>query len=197
MPAVHLAAALRHLADAAERERDAMHRWLMVRGRPGREILDRRHCMVERRELVQAHENLGRRLSRPPPHGCSELFLDAVHRLRQWHAQHTPLPELLDVEDLQFVGTAARVMGDEVGKLEADLPDQVLASLGTPLTETERAVLNVIKTRSPEGIMGKEIVAAIAPISIKLNTLTRHIIPKLKELRGVENRRGAGYYIPT
>ncbi len=169
----------------------------MVRGRPGREIWERRRCTIQRRELVQAHANLGRLLGRPPPHGCSERFLDAVRRLRQWHAQHTPLPELLDVEDLQFVGTAARVMGDEVGKLEADLPDQVLASLGTPLTETERAVLNVIKTRSPEGIMGKEIVAAIAPISIKLNTLTRHIIPKLKELRGVENRRGAGYYIPT
>ncbi len=197
MPATHLAAALRHVADAAEREGDAINRWQLVRGRPGREIWERRHCTTQRRELVQAHANLGRLLSRPPLHGCSERFLDSVHRLRQWHTQHTPLPELLDVEDLQFVGTAARVMGDEVGKLEADLPDKVLASLGTPLTETERAVLNVIKTRSPEGIMGKEIVAAIAPISIKLNTLTRHIIPKLKELRGVENRRGAGYYIPT
>lgn len=59
MPAVHLAAALRHLADAAARERDAIDRWLMVRGRPDREKLDRRDCTVERRELVQAHAKGG------------------------------------------------------------------------------------------------------------------------------------------
>ncbi len=191
-------AEMRRIADAAEQEYQAIDAWMHRRGTSGRENQERRYCMGERRELVQAHQDLGRRLTGSQSDAWPERFRDAWRRLRAWHADHTTLPELFDTrDDLQFVATAARVMGDEVGKLEADLPDKVLASLGTPLTETERAVLNVIKTRSPEGIMGKEIVAAIAPISIKLNTLTRHIIPKLKELRGVENRRGAGYYIPT
>ncbi len=67
----------------------------------------------------------------------------------------------------------------------------------TPLTDSERRVLELIKG-APDGIMGPQIVAALSKEGIRLaqSTLTRHIIPKLKA-RGVKNRRGAGYYLPT
>ncbi len=170
MPATHLAAALRHVADAAERERDAINRWLLIRGRPDREILDRRHCTMQRRQLVQAHANLGRRLSRPPPHGCSERFLDSVHRLRQWHAQHTPLAELLEVDDLQFVGTAARIMHEEAGTLEAELPDEALADLNAPLTPGEQAVWDALEGRARNAL------ALAKRLGTKEDTIRHHVI---------------------
>ncbi len=137
--------------------------------------------MVERRELVQAHANLGRRLSRPPPHGCSERFLDAVRRLRQWHAQHTPLPELLDVEDLQFVGTAARIMHEEAGTLEAELPDEVLADLNAPLTPGEQAVWDALEGRARNAL------ALAKRLGTKEDTIRHHVI----------DLRAKGYEIET
>ena len=170
MPAVHLAVALRHIADAAERERDAIDRWQLIRGRPGREIWERRHCTIQRRELVQAHANLGRRLRRPPPDGCSDRFLDSLRRLMQWHAQHTPLPELLDVDDLQFVATAARIMHEEAGTLEAELPDEALADLNAPLTPGEQAVWDALEGHARNAL------ALAKLIGTKEDTIRHHVI---------------------
>ncbi len=76
-------------------------------------------------------------------------------------------------------------------------PSQPGQTAKTPLTDSERRVLELIKG-APDGIMGPQIVAALSKEGFNLaqSTLTRHIIPKLKA-RGVENRRGAGYYLPT
>jgi hypothetical protein len=79
----------------------------------------------------------------------------------------------------------------------ADLTNLLPFLSPKPLTEAEEAVLSVIPFKdSGKGITGKEIVAALAKKGFELseNTLTRHIIPKLKESYGVENRRGVGYY---
>lgn len=65
-----------------------------------------------------------------------------------------------------------------------------------PLTEKERAVLDIIKA-VPEGrgIIGKKICSQMAERGQELGqgTLRRHIIPKLKP-HGVKNRSGEGYY---
>lgn len=68
------------------------------------------------------------------------------------------------------------------------------AEVDEPLTDTEREVRDII-LKHPHGIDGQEICGAHG--AIELSTLTRHIIPKLKEKCGVKNRRGAGYYIPA
>lgn len=73
---------------------------------------------------------------------------------------------------------------------------QIQNAILPPLTDTERAVLEIIKKQySGEGIQGKDIVKQMRGL-IEVSTLTRHIIPKLKT-HGVKNRRGAGYYIST
>ncbi len=76
-------------------------------------------------------------------------------------------------------------------------PSQPGQTAKTPLTDSERRVLELIKGAT-DGIMGPQIVAALSNEGICLgqSTLTRHIIPMLKA-RGVKNRRGAGYYLPT
>lgn len=72
-----------------------------------------------------------------------------------------------------------------------------------PLTNCERAVLDQIPRIAQDGqgkgITGKEIVEALANTEneIDQNTLTTHVIPKLKKWFGVINPRGGrGYFIP-
>jgi hypothetical protein len=63
-----------------------------------------------------------------------------------------------------------------------------------PLTENESMVLTLIKNQEPDGgITGKQIQTETG---ISQGTLTRHIIPRLKQWYGVKNRPGAGYYLP-
>ena len=57
------------------------------------------------------------------------------------------------------------------------------------LTDTEQAVWDYVEEHDPKA--GKEIAKAL---DIKIGTLTKHIVPKLKPL-GLRNKRGAGYYI--
>ena len=125
-------------------------------------------------------------------------FVDAFGRLQRWHAARTPLPDLLDIrEDQQFVGTAARAMDREVSELEAELPDEVLANLGTPITATGHLVLNVIRDH-PEGIMGEAIIREVehrGGPTISFPNLRKYIIPELKKMSGVTNRPGVGYYV--
>jgi hypothetical protein len=65
-----------------------------------------------------------------------------------------------------------------------------------PPTPLQRQVLEIIKNH-PNGIKGPQIISALAKEGDNLDqsTLTRHIIPELKEKHHVRNRRGAGYYI--
>ena len=67
-----------------------------------------------------------------------------------------------------------------------------------PLTEAEGKVLELIK-KQPKGqaITGSEIISRLNQQSFPMeqSTLTRHIIPNLKEFYGVKNRRGVGYYV--
>jgi hypothetical protein len=65
-----------------------------------------------------------------------------------------------------------------------------------PLTAREQAVLEVIKDH-PDGIQGGKILSILARRGRVLDqsTLTRHIIPKLKDWHHVRNRPGVGYYI--
>jgi hypothetical protein len=71
------------------------------------------------------------------------------------------------------------------------------ATVAPPLTDHEQAVLKVIKDH-PGGIQGSKILSILAKRRRVLDqsTLTRHIIPKLKDWCRVRNRRGVGYYIP-
>lgn len=69
-----------------------------------------------------------------------------------------------------------------------------------PLTELEALVLEVIREQPPgQAITGKAIVAALAKrgVLIEQSTLTRHLLPKLKQDHGVRNRRGVGYFIQS
>jgi hypothetical protein len=70
------------------------------------------------------------------------------------------------------------------------------ATVAPPLTAHERAVLEVIKDH-PHGIQGDNILTILARRGRVLDqsTLTRHIIPKLKDWHRVRNRPGVGYYI--
>ena len=192
-----LAAAIRRITDAAERERWAVDDWINAkgtRGKPGPLLPP--EATLRRRELVQAHRALGQLLNKNQgaPDGCSDRFRGAFDLYQDWHADNTPLPQKFDYDDLRFVSTAARVMGEEAGRVEADLPDEALANLGMPLTDTKQAALDLILEHSPDGIMGKQLATALA---IEHSTLTRHIIPELKKLHGVKNRSGAGYYVPV
>ncbi len=192
-----LAAAIRRITDAAERERWAVDDWINAkgtRGKPGPLLPP--EATLRRRELVQAHLALGKLFNKKPgaPDGCSDRFRGAFDLYQDWHADNTPLPQKFDYDDLRFVSTAVRVMGEEAGRVEADLPDEALANLGTPLTDTQQAALDLILEHSPDGIMGKQLATALG---IEHSTLTRHIIPELKKLHGVKNRSGAGYYLPV
>jgi hypothetical protein len=65
-----------------------------------------------------------------------------------------------------------------------------------PMTRLEAAVFAIIYEQPPgAGITGKEIIRELPKKGFTLDqsSLTGRIIPKLK-LRGVKNRRGAGYY---
>lgn len=64
-----------------------------------------------------------------------------------------------------------------------------------PLTERQGTVYKVIVEASNQGrrLTGKEITKLTG---IDQSTLTKEIIPKLKRLRGIANKPGAGYFIP-
>jgi hypothetical protein len=67
-----------------------------------------------------------------------------------------------------------------------------------PLTDTEKRVLDLIKSQPQgTGVTGSQIVTTLSNQNypIEQSTLTRHIIPKLKQWYGVKNRPGVGYYI--
>jgi len=61
-----------------------------------------------------------------------------------------------------------------------------------PLTEAQERVFQVIVAEGP--IQGSDICKRTGD---EQSTLTSHIIPALKKLRGVKNKRGAGYYAPN
>lgn len=192
-----LVAAIRRITDAVERERWAVDDWINAkgtRGKPGPLLPP--EATLRRRELVQAHRAVGQLLGKnqSAPDRCSNRFRGAFDLYQEWYADNTPLPQKFGYDDLRFVSTAARVMGEEAGLVEADLPDEVLANLGTPLTDTQQAALDLILQHSPDGIMGKQLATALG---IAHGTLTRHSIPTLKKLCGVKNRKGAGYYVPV
>jgi hypothetical protein len=69
--------------------------------------------------------------------------------------------------------------------------------IAEPMSETEKAVFELL-TALPAGeaLTGSEIISRLGAkgIPIEQSTLTRHIIPKLKE-HGVRNRRNVGYYV--
>lgn len=73
----------------------------------------------------------------------------------------------------------------EVAALTAATPT------GEPLTDTEQAVFDVIRSKGP--ITGKKICNTVGTDQ---GTLTSRIIPVLKKRYGVKNKRGAGYYVP-
>jgi hypothetical protein len=81
----------------------------------------------------------------------------------------------------------------------ADIFDEQCASADASirLTDSEKRVHEVILTAAPdEGVTGREIAARLARsgYAITQATLTRHIIPKLRDHRGLKNRKGVGYY---
>jgi hypothetical protein len=80
---------------------------------------------------------------------------------------------------------------------ECELPNSS-APQPPPLTDIEQRVLNIIKEH-PKGIQGKGIIHNVRKqgFPIAQSTLTRHIIPKLKQWYSVENRRGVGYFLPS
>lgn len=87
------------------------------------------------------------------------------------------------------VGTVVRRTGDRI----AD------GSAGPPQTDTEREVLDIIRAH-PGGIVGKQILKTMKNKSrdIEQPTLTRHIIPTLRQHHRAKNRRGGvGYYIDS
>lgn len=63
-----------------------------------------------------------------------------------------------------------------------------------PLTELQRRVLNLIPKGTSRGITGKEILTKLAPMPLDQSTLTRHVIPVLKQYYGVCNQLGFGYF---
>lgn len=83
---------------------------------------------------------------------------------------------------------------------QRDERDTAVVGAPQPLTDAERRVFNII-ARQPvgTGIMGKRIVATLHAegYSIGQSTLTKHIVPKLKQSHGVKNRRGVGYYVDS
>ena len=69
-----------------------------------------------------------------------------------------------------------------------------------PLSKLEQQVLEEIKSLPEgEGITGRQILDRLARGGggrvVEQGTLTRHIMPMLKQWHGVKNRRGVGYYI--
>lgn len=67
-----------------------------------------------------------------------------------------------------------------------------------PLTDRERAVLDVIPHGTEKGLLGKDIVRMLKesfPL-LCLSALTKDIMPKLVVYYGVRNRRGFGYFRP-
>ena len=63
-------------------------------------------------------------------------------------------------------------------------------ALAEPLTERQQEALDYIRANQP--VTGKQIATALGA---EESTVTGHLIPALKKLRGVKNRRGAGYYL--
>lgn len=99
---------------------------------------------------------------------------------------------------------------DAAMRRRADVVNQLLAGVSRfratepppplappPLTETERRVLDVIKAQPDgSGISGREIIRELnrQNFPIEQSTLTRHIIPRLRNFHGVRNRKSVGYY---
>ena len=70
-----------------------------------------------------------------------------------------------------------------------------------PLSEKQRAVLNLLRELPPEGALtGEAILNTLAERNpshnMDLSTLTRHIMPTLKTHYGVKNKPRIGYYVP-
>ena len=64
--------------------------------------------------------------------------------------------------------------------------------MSEPLTRRAQAVYDYIVAEGP--VVGRQITHKTG---IDQSTLTKEIIPELKELRGIINKRGAGYYSPA
>lgn len=60
-----------------------------------------------------------------------------------------------------------------------------------PLTDAQQRVYEVIREDGP--IMGT---AICNRTGLSQSSLTSHVIPVLKERKGVKNRSGSGYYLP-
>lgn len=105
---------LRSIADAAARLRDEVENQRFRRGR--------------REDLVDAHAALGRLLDAPLPEGTPDKFDEWCKGLRNWRANHTPLPERFDDRDKPPVlSNLARWFGDAVEDIRRGLSADELA----------------------------------------------------------------------
>ncbi len=106
---------LRSIANAAARLRDEVENQRFRRGR--------------RVELLDAHAALGRLLDTPLPEGTPDKFDGWCKGLRDWRANHTPLPERFDDhEKPPVLSNLARWFGDAVDDMERGLSDEELAN---------------------------------------------------------------------
>lgn len=125
--------------------------------------------------------DLGRFLAEPQQRGRPLGF--RTHPREEWR----------DILDNMF-GDVARDVRALIAatheRLEADRAGSA------PLNDRQKEVLKLIPFGPDRGILGKEIIAMLgkAGDSLGLSTLTRHVIPRLKQFHNVRNQRGVGYY---
>lgn len=103
------------------------------------------------------------------------------------HPYLKPNPD--DVVFLRRV--AANISGHPVDRSNPIAPKSI-----ERLTEKQQQIADII-LRSSDPLTGKGIVNTFKEQygeEISESTLTRHIIPVLKELRGLKNKRGVGYF---
>lgn len=113
---------------------------------------------------------------------CGEELLLPEHEFPDWRINR----------EMMIVASCFR---DEVRR--ARNGQEVEESSPRPLTDSEQRVFDLIhELPSGKGITGKQIVSKLAEEGYPLDqgTLTRHIIPTLKQSRGVRNRSCVGYY---
>jgi chromosome segregation and condensation protein ScpB len=122
--------------------------------------------------------------------------LDQWTRLRLWDAY-----DEMDIERLSTLLEQEFLLArNKQGQANATtFTEQGLHSIGLteqpellPLTDREQSVYEYICSNGP--VTGKQICNAVG---CDQSTLTTHIIPALKEKRGILLKRGAGYYSPT